>query len=113
MRTTQVVLCLVGIAVRNALAYSDGKKVLYNLLQDFLDGSDDEHGAIFVSFGSVLTGARMTRKNKLECLSVSSIDVFYRVKCTLFYMENDAEIFLVHCTWKVAEKRFYNEINLQ
>jgi hypothetical protein len=32
--------------------------------------------------------------------------VFYQIKYTLFYMENDAEIFPAHYTWKVAEKRF-------
>ncbi len=32
--------------------------------------------------------------------------VFYRVLCTLFYIENDAEIFHAHYTWKVAEKGF-------
>ena len=32
--------------------------------------------------------------------------VFYCVQYTLFYIENDAEIFPVHCTWKVAEKGF-------
>ncbi len=32
--------------------------------------------------------------------------VFYRVQCTLFHIENDAEIFPAHCTWKVAEKGF-------
>jgi hypothetical protein len=32
--------------------------------------------------------------------------VFYRVYCTLFYIENDAEIFPAHYTWKVAEKGF-------
>ncbi len=31
---------------------------------------------------------------------------FYRVQCTLFYIENDAEIFPAHYTWKVAEKGF-------
>ncbi len=30
--------------------------------------------------------------------------MFYRVKCALFYIENDAEIFPAHYTWKVAEK---------
>jgi hypothetical protein len=30
--------------------------------------------------------------------------VFYQVYCTLFYIENNAEIFPVHYTWKVAEK---------
>ncbi len=30
--------------------------------------------------------------------------MFYRVLCTLFYIENYAEIFPVHYTWKVAEK---------
>ncbi len=32
--------------------------------------------------------------------------VFYRVYCTLFYIENDAEIFPAHYTWKVAENEF-------
>ncbi len=32
--------------------------------------------------------------------------IFYRVYCALFYMENDAEIFPVHYTWKVAKKAF-------
>ncbi len=35
-----------------------------------------------------------------------SFTVLYRVKCTLFYIENDAEIFPAHFTWKVAEKGF-------
>ncbi len=30
--------------------------------------------------------------------------VFYQVQCALFNMENDAEIFPAHYTWKVAEK---------
>ncbi len=30
--------------------------------------------------------------------------VFYRVQCSLFYTEDDAEIFPVHYTWKVAKK---------
>jgi hypothetical protein len=34
------------------------------------------------------------------------ITVFYRVECALFYMENDAEIFPAHYTWKVSEKGF-------
>jgi hypothetical protein len=32
--------------------------------------------------------------------------VSYQVCCTLFYIENDAEIFPAHYTWKVAEKGF-------
>jgi hypothetical protein len=32
--------------------------------------------------------------------------VFYRVEFALFYTKNDAEIFPVHYTWKVAEKLF-------
>ncbi len=32
------------------------------------------------------------------------INVFYQAKCTLFYIEYDAEIFPVHYTWKAAEK---------
>ncbi len=31
---------------------------------------------------------------------------FYEVQCALFYIENEAEIFLVRYTWKVAEKMF-------
>ncbi len=27
----------------------------------------------------------------------------YFIKCALFYMENDAEIFPAHCTWKLTE----------
>jgi hypothetical protein len=34
------------------------------------------------------------------------LTVFYRVYCTLFYIENDAEIFPVHYTWQVAENGF-------
>ncbi len=32
--------------------------------------------------------------------------IFYWVKCALLYIENDAEIFPAHYTWKVAEKVF-------
>ncbi len=32
--------------------------------------------------------------------------IFYQEQCALFYIENDAEIFLVHYTWKVAQKGF-------
>jgi hypothetical protein len=32
--------------------------------------------------------------------------VFYQVYCALFYIENIAEIFPAHYTWKVAEKGF-------
>ncbi len=28
------------------------------------------------------------------------------VQCALFYIENDAEIFLAHYTWRVTEKGF-------
>ncbi len=34
------------------------------------------------------------------------IAVYYREQCALLYIENDAEIFPMHYTWKVAEKRF-------
>ncbi len=39
-------------------------------------------------------------------LSWCNITIFYREQCTLFYIENDAEIFPAHYTWKVAEKWF-------
>ncbi len=32
--------------------------------------------------------------------------IFYQVKCALFYIENDAEIFPAYCTRNVAEKGF-------
>ncbi len=32
--------------------------------------------------------------------------IFYQVYGTFFYIENDAEIFPAHSTWKVAEKGF-------
>ncbi len=31
--------------------------------------------------------------------------ILLSIVCT-FYIENDAEIFLAHCIWKVAEKGF-------
>ncbi len=34
----------------------------------------------------------------------AQLNVFYRVKCALLYIENDAEIFPAHYTWKVTEK---------
>ncbi len=34
------------------------------------------------------------------------VTVFYQVKYTLFYIENDAEIFPAHYTWQVTEKGF-------
>jgi hypothetical protein len=34
------------------------------------------------------------------------VTVFYQVQCALFYIENDAEIFPAHYTWKVAQKGF-------
>jgi len=36
----------------------------------------------------------------------SQLTVFYQVQCKLLYIENDAEIFPAHHTWKVAEKGF-------
>ncbi len=32
--------------------------------------------------------------------------IFYQVECELFCIENDAEIFPAHYTWKVADKGF-------
>ncbi len=40
----------------------------------------------------------------LHCYTL--VTVVYQVQCALFYIENDAEIFLAHYTWKVAEKGF-------
>ena len=36
----------------------------------------------------------------------NNLPYFIEYKCTHFYTENDAEIFPVHYTWKVAEKGF-------
>ncbi len=41
-----------------------------------------------------------------NCKKITSYTVFYRVQCALFYIENDAEMFPAHYTWKVAEKGF-------
>ncbi len=32
--------------------------------------------------------------------------IFFRVECTLFYIENDSEIFPAHYAWKVAKRGF-------
>jgi hypothetical protein len=42
----------------------------------------------------------------IEVLKIVFITIFYQVLCALFYIENDAVIFLAHCTQKVAEKGF-------
>ncbi len=39
-------------------------------------------------------------------LSQGLFTVFYQVQCALLQIENDAEIFPVNYTWKVAEKGF-------
>jgi len=39
-------------------------------------------------------------------VDASAYHILYLVKCALFYIENDAEIFPVQYTWKVAEKGF-------
>jgi hypothetical protein len=54
---------------------------------------------------------RKSRKRRfLQSLPISSVGIrvlyFIKYKCALFYIENDAEIFLAHYTWKVAEKGF-------
>ncbi len=47
-----------------------------------------------------------------NCLSekmeeeLKTITVFYQLQCALFYIDNDAEIFPAHYTWKVTEKGF-------
>ncbi len=38
--------------------------------------------------------------------NLGHVTVFYRVQCALLCIENDAEIFPAHYTWKVAEKGF-------
>jgi hypothetical protein len=44
--------------------------------------------------------------NNLNAFDIYQYTVFYQVKCALFYIENDAEIFPAHYTCKVAEKGF-------
>jgi len=41
--------------------------------------------------------------NALAYLAITSM-LMKKVLCAFFYMENDAEIFPAHYTWKVAEK---------
>jgi hypothetical protein len=48
-----------------------------------------------------LTGMKMIAMDK-----VSSLPYFIEYSVHFFYMENDAEIFPVHYTWKVTEKGF-------
>ncbi len=39
-------------------------------------------------------------------VAVAKLLYFIKFSAHFFYMENDAEIFLAHYTWKVAEKGF-------
>jgi hypothetical protein len=48
---------------------------------------------------------QLRKCKRVQCLLIL-ITVFYQVKCALFYIENYAEIFLMHYAWKVAEKGF-------
>ncbi len=48
----------------------------------------------------------MLSKGKQNKILIKKCTIFYRVQCALFYIENDAEKFLGHYTWKVAEKGF-------
>ncbi len=50
----------------------------------------------------------MTLNVILTCKHLPTLlsTVFYQVQCTLFYIENDAEIFPAYYTWKAAEKGF-------
>ncbi len=41
-----------------------------------------------------------------QCVCLKQVTVSYLVQCTLLYFENDAEIFPLHYTWKVAERGF-------
>ncbi len=46
------------------------------------------------------------RQAKFQQSNAKCDTIFYGVQCTLFYIENDAEIFPAHYTWTVAEKGF-------
>ncbi len=37
---------------------------------------------------------------------MATATIFYQVQCVFFYIENDAEIFPAHWTWKFAENGF-------
>ncbi len=52
---------------------------------------------------STITRLPLLSENKSDIILIT---VFYRVQCTLFYIENDAKIFPAHYTLKVAEKGF-------
>ncbi len=49
---------------------------------------------------------RHLKNPQAQVISPNLTTIFYQVQCALFYIENDAEIFPVHYTWKVAEKGF-------
>ncbi len=40
------------------------------------------------------------------------VTILYQVQCALFYIENDAEIFPAHYTWKAAEKGLKMAFNM-
>jgi hypothetical protein len=50
-------------------------------------------------------GLHLTRY-VISYVSVMKLLYFIEYSVHFFYMENDAEIFPAHFTWKVAEKRF-------
>ncbi len=45
-------------------------------------------------------------KSRVNIMNLYKVTVFYRVQCTLFYIEKEAEIFPAHFTQKVPEKGF-------
>ncbi len=51
-------------------------------------------------------GKNIPPKGLFNKTFISGCTVFYQVQCALFCIENDAEIFPAHFTWKVAEKGF-------
>ncbi len=58
---------------------------------------------------ALLTNIKVRLKALLANIRLGSkvcVPYFYRVLCTLFYIENDAEILSAHYTWKVADKEF-------
>ncbi len=58
--------------------------------------------SVLVKIGQLLKVLSAVREVSL----VNKTCIIYRVYCTLFYIENDGEIFPVHYTYKAAEKGF-------
>jgi hypothetical protein len=60
---------------------------------------------MFICFTKIFSVVNLIYSGQ-EHYSYFMFTVFYQVKCTLFYIEYDTEMFPAHYTWKEAEKGF-------